>query len=123
MIKLKGRLLNLDSVDVCNRKFAKDCRISFPDKIPVLYDFQRHASPIGNAEIFKDDHGLDCEVTLYDKNLIDECYVGGYYTNVKTHTEGSMRVIDSCKLVSMSIVPDEEVADKNLKIRRVMNND
>lgn len=32
----EGRLLNLDSVDKCGRKWAKDCEISFPDKLAVF---------------------------------------------------------------------------------------
>lgn len=38
MIKLKGQLLIFDRVDKCGRKFAKDCKISFPDKAIVLDD-------------------------------------------------------------------------------------
>lgn len=100
MIKLKGRLLNLNSIDVCGRKLSKNCKISFPDKIPVFYNFQHNISPCGFAKIHKDKHELECEVELSGEIPIENAY------------------IDSCKSISMSIVPDDQVADINLKIRR-----
>ena len=38
---------------------------------------------------------------------------------IKTHVEDHITVIDSGRLVSMSIVPEHNVADENLKVRRV----
>lgn len=35
------------------------------------------------------------------------------------HAEDYITVIDSGRLVSMSIVPEHNVADENLKVRRV----
>ena len=122
MSNFEGRLLNLDSVDACNRKWSKNCEILFPKKVPVMYDFQHNSSPLGISEVFKDDYGLRCTVTLFEDIPIDECYVGGYYCSIEHHFEGSIDVIDSCRLKSMSVVPDDKVADRNLKIRRVTNN-
>lgn len=122
MIKFKGRLLNFDSVDACNRKWSKDCKITFPDKVPVMYNFEYGIPPIGTAEISKDDEGLSCEATLDCLILTrDEYYVGGHYNDVKSHLEGSITVIDSCRLMSMSIIPEDQVADRNLKIRRIIS--
>lgn len=118
MIKLKGRLLNLNSTDVCGRKWSKNCKISFPDKVPVFYNFKHNIPPCGSAKISKDKYGLECEVELSGEIPIENAYVGGYYNNIESHSESSVTVIDSCKLISMSIVPDDQVADRNLKIRR-----
>lgn len=124
MITLEGRLLNLDSVDVCGRKWAKDRKISFPDKLVVLDNFHYDRPPLGSAEIIKDECGLSCKVALPDEFRIqDEYYVGGYYHSVESHMEASTRVITSCKLVGMSLIPEDAVADKNLKIRRINSND
>lgn len=120
MIKLKGQLLIFDRVDKCGRKFAKDCKISFPDKAIVLDDFQWDIPALGIADISEDDQGLNCKVMLYDTfDMRDEYHVGGFYSNVESHVEGLITVIDSCRLLSMSIVPDHEVADEKLKIRRI----
>ena len=123
MVKMEGRLLNLGTVDSCGRKFAKDCKIIFPNKLPVRWNFDRGdpRSVIGDANIFRDDKGLACEVNLTTDLLTeDEYYVGGYYTNVKKHDENSICVIDACTLRSMSIVLAP--ADKSLKIWREKDN-
>lgn len=120
MIKMEGRLLNLDTVDSCGRKFAKDCKIIFPKKVPVCWNFQHNDpnSVIGDADIFRDDKGLTCKVNLRADLLIeDEYYVGGFYTNVEKHDENSISIISACTLRSMSIVL--EPSDKSLKIRKV----
>lgn len=59
---MEGRLLNLGTVDSCGRKFAKDCKIIFPNKLPVCWNFDRGdpRSVIGDANIFRDDKGLAC---------------------------------------------------------------
>lgn len=119
MIKMEGRLLNLGTVDSCGRKFAEDCKITFSNKVPVYWNFDRGdpLSVIGNANIVRDDKGLACKVNLTTDLLTeDEYYVGGYYTNVKKHDEKSICIIDACVLRSMSIVP--EPADKSLKIKK-----
>jgi hypothetical protein len=45
----------------------------------------------------------------------------GQMTEVKSHVEDHITIIDSARLVSMSIVPEHGVADENLKVRRVEN--
>ena len=114
-LRLKGQVLKFDVVDKCNRKFASDCEVTFPEKVPVTYNF----SP---DEIIED--GLNCEVSLFDTNALpqNEYFVGGYYTRVKTHVKDHITIIDSARLVSMSIIPEHNVADENLKVRRVESN-
>ena len=60
---LKGQVLKLDVVDKCNRKFALDCEIIFPEKIPVTYNFNPDEI-IGHGNIYKIKDGLNCEVSL-----------------------------------------------------------
>lgn len=119
-LKFEGQLLNFDTVDKCSRRFAKDCTVTFPEKIPVTYNFNPDEI-IGFANISKSEDGLDCEVTLFNADILpeNEHFVGGYYTGVKKHIEDDITVVDSGRLVSMSIVPKRNVADENLKIRRV----
>lgn len=119
MIEMKGQLLVFDEVDVNGRKFAKDCKIIFPEKIPVCLEF-RYSDPnsvIGHSEITRDDNGLSCKVSLNTNSMTeDQYYVGGFYTNLKHHKEGPINVIDKCTLRCMSIV--KEPAHKSLKIMR-----
>lgn len=46
-----------------------------------------------------------------------EYNVGGFYTNVKSHDESGILVIDECKLESASIV--FAPSDKDLVMRRI----
>ena len=98
-IKFEGQVLKFGTVDKCNRKFAPECKITFPEKIPVAYN-------------------------LFYTNILpgNEYFVGGYYTRIKTHVEDHITVVDSGRLVSMSIIPEHNVADENLKVRRVEPN-
>lgn len=43
-IKFEGQVLKFGTVDKCNRKFAPDCKITFPEKIPVAYNFDMNAA-------------------------------------------------------------------------------
>jgi hypothetical protein len=40
-IKFEGQVLKFGNVDKCNRKFAPDCKITFPEKIPVAYNLEK----------------------------------------------------------------------------------
>lgn len=121
MIAYEGRLLNLGTVDRCARKFSEDCKIKFPNKVPVTYNFQSGVDNVlGFAEISQDDDGLNCRVTMTNDDFkASEYYVGGYYKDVKRDVNESVTVITSGKLTSMSIVPDCDCCDENMKIRKV----
>jgi len=114
----EGCLLRLGTIDKCGRKFAEDCKITFPEKVPVTYNFQSGVDKVlGFAEISKDDNGLKCKVTMEHNNFTGpEYYIGGYYNGIKKHIESGINVIDECRLVSMSIVPDSECCDEEMKI-------
>lgn len=118
-IKFEGQVLKFGTVDKCNRKFAPDCKITFPEKIPVAYNFDMDEI-IGHADISKVEDGLKGVVSLFDTNILpgNEYFVGGYYTRIKTHVEDRT---PSSILVDWSAEyrPEHNVADENLKVRRV----
>ena len=125
MIKYEGKLLKLGSIDKCGRMWSKDCKISFPEKVPILYNFCYNVPPLGFAEIYRDEDGLGCKISFIDFpfSLDEELHIGGFYGVVEKHEEDSIHVITSCRLISVSIIPEEEVADPDLKIRRVDEHD
>lgn len=92
-IKFEGQVLKFGTVDKCNRKFAPDCKITFPEKIPVAYNFDMDEI-IGHADISKVEDGLKGVVSLFDTNILpgNEYFVGGYYTRIKTHVEDLPRI-------------------------------
>ena len=67
-IKFEGQVLKFGTVDKCNRKFAPDCKITFPEKIPVAYNFDMDEI-IGHADISKVEDGLKGVVSLFDTNI------------------------------------------------------
>lgn len=101
----------------------RTARSRSPEKIPVAYNFDMDEI-IGHADISKVEDGLKGVVSLFDTNILpgNEYFVGGYYTRIKTHVEDHITVVDSGRLVSMSIIPEHNVADENLKVRRVEPN-
>lgn len=121
MSTYEGCLLRLGTVDKCGRKFAEDCKITFPDKVPVTYNFQIGVGNVlGTADISRDEAGLKCKVTMtHDDFNGSEYFVGGYYYSVQKHKEGDITVIDSCRLVGMSIVPDAVHCSDENKIWKV----
>lgn len=114
MRRFEGRLLNLDIVDACNRKWDKNCNISYPHKIPVMWNFGHDV--LGIAEISEDVRGLICKGAICDEIPAGEYYTGGYYVGVDAHMENDVTVIDSCNLVGMSIISEDKAADKKATI-------
>lgn len=118
-MRFEGRLLKLGTTNVCQRKFSKDCKISFPNKVPITINFSCDPyEVIGHGNIIKDDKGLKVSAEIFRLDFNDpEYYVGGFYTNVKSHFESGIRIIEECTLRSMSIV--YAPADEDLIIKKI----
>lgn len=73
------------------------------------------------ATISKDQDKLICtaDITSEFSTCEDVYFVSGYYTNIQSHREENVTVIDSATLSSISILEEEAVIDENLRIRRV----
>lgn len=126
LIHMSGRVLLFDKVSKNGVLFPKDCKISFPEKVPVTWEFRMYdpSEVLGIASVSKDEKGLNCvvELTNFDPDLLhkdfhDELPIGGFYTRVKRHMENGITVVDeaSLKLIGVTLGP----ADDELKIRVV----
>jgi len=113
-MKLKGRILLFDVVNKNNDIFSKDCKITFPEKIPLTWDFD-HNNVIGFAEVTKDDKGLVATAETVSNNICDDKIVremltegrigtGGFYMNVKKHEDGNLTFVDEARLVEIALV-------------------
>lgn len=73
------------------------------------------------ATISKDQDKLICtaDITSEFSTCEDVYFVSGYYTNIQSHREENVTVIDSATLSSISILEEEAVIDENLRIKRV----
>ena len=92
MIKYKGRFLLFNSIK--NNGSGKhvmpdDCDIQFPEYVPVFWDFNRF-DLVGSAHIFKDENGLNAEITIdvssefrFNELRDVKIGVGGYYNEIE----------------------------------------
>lgn len=112
LIKMTGRLLTFDKVDKCGILFPKDCKITCPETVPVLWNFDSSNADkiLGNATISRDDSGLICDVVLCNNNIINllsefnsELPIGGFYNKLKDQQVGSVRMIEECYLAAVSV--------------------
>ena len=65
-IKMHERLLIFDKPDTIGYMFPKDCKISFPEVVPITWEssFNDPGKVIGNAYISKDEKGLICDAII-----------------------------------------------------------
>lgn len=121
MDKYEGRLLRTDSVNVYGLKFAKDCRIEFSKTVPVVWNYHANGVPPVTkafANIYRDSEGLSCECYLETDDFgYLEYFIGGYYTDVRFYQENGVTIVTSCKLEYISIIPENDVIDKDLKMK------
>ena len=114
MIKLEGRILLFDVVNLNRDIFPKDCKIDIPETVPLTWDFN-HEKIIGFANVTKDDKGLIAKAETFSNEMIgvenlsslfeDEKFgAGGFYTNVKKHSDGSFIVVEEAKLCEVALV-------------------
>lgn len=114
MIKLEGRILLFDTVNKNRDIFPKNCKIDIPEKVPLTWNFN-HEKVIGFANVTKDNKGLIAKAETFPNEMIgieDLSYVfedgkigaGGFYTNVKMHSDRSFIVVDEAKLREVALV-------------------
>ena len=122
-IKMHGRLLIFDKPDTIGCMFPKDCKISFPEVVPITWEFAFNdpGKVIGNAYISKDEKGLICDaiITNFDRDTLSENFnnvlpIGGYYNKVKQHLENGTRIVDEATLHLVGVTLDP--ADPELRM-------
>lgn len=113
-MKLEGRILLFDTVNINNDIFPKTCKIDIPEKVPLTWDFQ-HEKAIGFAEVTKDKRGLIAKAETFPNELIGikdirdvltsgKIGAGGFYNKVKMHNEGNLIIIDEAALREVALV-------------------
>ena len=111
---LEGRILLFDTVNKNRDIFSKDCKIDIPEKVPLTWDFN-HEQVIGFANVTKDDKGLNAKAETFSNEMIGvenlsslfedgKFGAGGFYTNVKKHSDGSFIVVEEAKLREVALV-------------------
>lgn len=127
-IKMRGRIVYFDKVDWCNGTgslFPKNCEITYPEIVPVVWNFDFHNldSMLGHAVVSKDELGLICEATLFKTDVLTEVLsennnefgIGGYYTRLKDNSwKSGIREIQSAMLSGIGFTL--EPANKDYKL-------
>lgn len=115
----EGMVMQYDSIDICNRVFCKSAKVTFPKTVLIIDKFDPSTcAVIGVADLTLIDSGIKCCCTMNTELPDDAYFVGGYYDHVKFHEEDGITVIDSARLLRVSILSERLAADKNLKIER-----
>lgn len=112
-MKLQGRILLFDEVNLNNDIFSASCNITIPEKIPLTWDFKQDKI-IGFAKATIDDIGITFIAETLSNEMIGvddlrskfengKIGVGGFYTNVKYHEDRNFRIIDKARLCEIAI--------------------
>lgn len=113
-MKLQGRILSFEKVNLNRDIFYKDCKLTIPEKVPLTWDFNLY-KPIGIAEVTVDNEGLIATAETFSNEELgvtdirgiltdDQIGAGGHYTGVKRHEENGVIVIDEARLAAVGLV-------------------
>ena len=115
-MKLQGRILLFDEVNLNKDIFSASCNITIPEKVPLTFDF-KHDKIIGFAKATIDDIGITFISGTLSNDIIGvddlrsilengKIGVGGFYTNIKYHEDRNFIIIDKARLCEIALVPD-----------------
>ena len=115
-MKLQGRILLFDEVNLNKDIFSASCNITIPEKVPLTWDFKQD-KVIGFAKATIDDIGITFIAETFSNDMIGvdnlisifenrKIGVGGFYTNVKYHEDGDFKIIDEARLYEIALVLD-----------------
>ena len=115
-MKLQGRILLFNEVNLNKDIFSASCNITIPEKVPLTWDFKQDQI-IGSANATIDDIGITfiAETLSNDMIGVDDLRsifenrkigVGGYYNNIKYHEDGNFKIIDEARLCQIALVHD-----------------
>ena len=115
-MKLQGKILLFDEVNLNKDIFPTSCNITIPEKVPLTLDF-KHDKIIGFAKATIDDIGITFISGTLSNDIIGvddlrsilengKIGVGGFYTNIKYHEDRNFIIIDKARLCEIALVPD-----------------
>ena len=115
-MKLQGRILLFDEVNLNKDIFSASCNVTIPEKVPLTLDFKQDKI-IGFAKATIDDIGITFIAETLSNDMIGvnnlrsifengKIGVGGAYTNIKYHEDRNFRIIDEARLFEIALVPD-----------------
>ena len=115
-MKLHGRILLFNEVNLTNDIFYASCNITIPEKVPLTLNFNR-GKVIGFAKATIDDIGITFIAETLSNEMIGiddlrskfengKIGVGGFYNNIKYHKDRNFIIIDKARLCGIALVLD-----------------
>ena len=112
-MKLQGRILLFDEVNLTDDIFPTSCNITIPEKVPLTLNFKKDKI-IGSANATIDDIGITFIAETLSNEMIGvdnlrskfengKIGVGGYYNNIKDHEDRNFIILDEARLCEIAI--------------------
>ncbi len=122
-----GTLCELGVIDKFDLLFEKDCKITYPEVMPIIlnFDFNNVKSVVGRAIVRRDDDSIkvDCifNHSIPDDYLSDDgrIYVGGYYDRAISEVDlHGILHITHANLNSVGIIPKWNSSNTNCYVTK-----
>lgn len=118
MKNIEGYIFKSNAVNKNGHIYAKDCKISFPEKVPITlgFDFNKPGKVIGNGSIVQKEDGLYINGKIY-KHFVEDywTHMGLYATNVKKDKDDN---IIEMTIRDVALLPEYEASMPECKIVR-----
>lgn len=124
MVKIKGKFLEFERTDALGYKFSKDCKISYPEKLPIIWNFQTEdpTSVLGHGEVIRTETGLEIDGVITSEIGKDVIFndvmpilgLGGFYNKIisdKEDDKSDIRTVTSANLRYVSVTPSPVFKD------------
>lgn len=123
--KITGTILKFDVKDANDKIFPKECKITYPDKIPITksFCFNKPNNVVGNASIIKKDNELIIEGEICDHVLDREPYfthMGFFANNVEIDNDNKVTKMD---IRAVALLSKCDCAMPGCKIKRIKRGD
>lgn len=119
MRKIEGYIFKPDILNINGHVYAKDCKISYPEKVPITlgFDYNKPGKIIGNGKITEKEDGIYIEGEIIDSIFNNESltHMGLYATNVNKDENG---VVKEMTIRSVALLPEYEASMPECKIER-----
>lgn len=119
MKEIEGYILKLDTLNINGHVYVKDCKISFPEKVPITLGFKPHRleNVVGYGKLIQKEDGIYVEGEITDAIFNNELitHMGLYATNVK---QDENKVIKNMTIRCIGLLSENEASMPEYKIER-----
>ena len=119
MQKIEGYILKPDTFNRNGYAYAKDCKISYPEKVPITLGFEpdRREQIVGEGKLIEKEDGVYIEGEITDTIFNNELltHMGLYATNVNKDENG---VVKEMTIREVGLLTEIQASMPECKIER-----